>query len=70
MGGEKCLDSSFALVNIGCIHEHKKDYHTAIGYYNRALEIRQQVLGSDHPVVERTRNNIIRLQALLAPDQQ
>ncbi len=37
--------------NLGCVYDRKGEYEKAIEYYTKALNIRQKVLGNDHPDV-------------------
>ncbi len=36
---------------LGCVYDNKGEYEKAIEFYTIALNIRQKVLGNDHPAV-------------------
>ena len=44
--------------NIGLLYWNQKKYKEALEYYNKALPIRMNKFGDDHPKTKRTINDI------------
>lgn len=55
---EFLIDSSNLLNNIGCVYRVQGDYEKALEYYKKALIIKEQVLGIEHPSTATTYNNL------------
>ena len=51
-------DLATSYNNIGVVYYHKGDYESALDYFQKALAIREKVLGVDHPRTIYVRNNI------------
>ena len=57
-GGREDADVGALFNNMASVYEHQGDYEKALEYYWKALEIRERVLGTDHPDTAATYNNM------------
>jgi tetratricopeptide (TPR) repeat protein len=57
-GATETADIALLYNNTGYVYQAKGDYPRAIEYYTRALEIRERVLGEEHPDTAKDYNNI------------
>jgi tetratricopeptide (TPR) repeat protein len=44
--------------NIGSVYSRMGDKRSALGYYEKALEIMRQFVDDDHQIIETLKNNI------------
>lgn len=56
--GEKMLDIAGISQNIGLAYSYMSEFLKAANYYNKSLEIREDILGKEHPLVALTLMNL------------
>lgn len=56
--GSNVADTATSYNNIGRLYYNMGEYSKALEYYEKALKIREQIFGSEHPYTAKSYNNI------------